>query len=120
MDSDIELGRIDGRVAPMLQTKRNIEEKGQDFKITDHIVYVEAAAYPFQKENTQLAQQVNESLQQLRESGKLQELSEQWFGMDATVDPRGYSQQEIKTVWSIAGKIRRDQTFLSVVNNNFV
>ena len=45
MDSDIELGRIDGRVAPMLQTKRNIEEKGQDFKITDHIVYVEAAAY---------------------------------------------------------------------------
>lgn len=89
MDSDIELGRIDGRVAPMLQTKRNIEEKGQDFKITDHIVYVEAAAYPFQKENTQLAQQVNESLQQLRESGKLQELSEQWFGMDATVDPRG-------------------------------
>ena len=85
------LGTMTGQILSLihiLQTKRNIEEKGQDFKITDHIVYVEAAAYPFQKENTQLAQQVNESLQQLRESGKLQELSEQWFGMDATVDPR--------------------------------
>lgn len=49
MDSDIELGHIDGRVAPMLQTKMNIEEKGQNFKITDNIVYVEEAANPFQK-----------------------------------------------------------------------
>ena len=80
MDSDIEMGRIDGRVAPMLQTKMNIEQNGQDFKITDNVVYTEAAAYPFQKDNTELAEAVNATLQQMRESGKLSELSEQWFG----------------------------------------
>lgn len=87
MDSDIEMGRIDGRVAPMLQTKMNIEENGQDFKITDNVVYTEAAAYPFQKDNTELAEAVNATLQQMRESGKLSELSEQWFGLDATNPP---------------------------------
>lgn len=87
MDSDIEMGRIDGRVAPMLQTKMNIEENGQDFKITDNVVYTEAAAYPFDKENTQLVEKVNQTLAQMRESGKLQELSESWFGIDATNPP---------------------------------
>ena len=87
MDSDIEMGRIDGRVAPMLQTKMNIEQNGQDFKITDNVVYTEAAAYPFQKDNTELAEAVNQTLQQMRESGKLSELSEQWFGLDATNPP---------------------------------
>ena len=87
MDSDIEMGRIDGRVAPMLQTKMNIEQNGQDFKITDNVVYTEAAAYPFQKDNTELAEAVNQTLQEMRESGKLSELSEQWFGLDATNPP---------------------------------
>lgn len=88
MDSDIELGRIDGRVAPMLQTKKNIEEKGQDFKITDNIVYLEQAAYPFQKEDTALADAVNKILQEMRDSGELSALSEEWFGVDATVPPQ--------------------------------
>ena len=88
MDSDIELGRIDGRVAPMLQTKMNIEEKGQNFKITDNIVYVEEAAYPFQKDDTELVEAVNQTLASMRESGELQELSQKWFGMDATVNPQ--------------------------------
>mgnify|MGYP002802858609 CR=1 FL=1 len=87
MDSDIEMGRIDGRGAPMLQTKMNIEQNGQDFKITDNVVYTEAAAYPFQKDNTELAEAVTPTLQQMRESGKLSELSEQWFGLDATNPP---------------------------------
>ena len=92
MDSSVYLfltsfGFIDGRVAPMLQTKMNIEENGQDFKITDNVVYTEAAAYPFQKDNTELAEAVNATLQQMRESGKLSELSEQWFGLDATNPP---------------------------------
>ena len=88
MDTDIELGRIDGRVAPVLQTQKNIDEKGQDFKITDNIVYIESAAYPFQKDNTELADAVNNTLQQMRDSGELSALSEEWFGVDATVDPR--------------------------------
>lgn len=88
MDSDIELGRIDGRVAPMIQTKKNIEEKGQNVKITDNIVYVESAAYPFQKDNTELVQTVNETLNRMKDSGKIQELSQKWFGIDATVKPQ--------------------------------
>ena len=88
MDTDIELGRIDGRVAPVLQTQKNIDEKGQDFKITDTIVYIESAAYPFQKDNTELADAVNNTLQQMRDSGGLGALGEEWFGVDATVDPR--------------------------------
>ena len=69
------------------RTIMNIENKGQNFKITDNIVYTEAAAYPFQKENTELAQAVNNTLQTMRQSGELKQLSEQWFGMDATVSP---------------------------------
>lgn len=80
-------GASTARVAPMLQTKMNIEQNGQDFKITDNVVYTEAAAYPFQKDNTELAEAVNATLQQMRESGKLSELSEQWFGLDATNPP---------------------------------
>lgn len=40
-----------------------------------------------QKDNTELAEAVNQTLQQMRESGKLSELSEQWFGLDATNPP---------------------------------
>ena len=45
--------------------------------------------FEFEYSDLQLSPDDYIGLQQLRESGKLQELSEQWFGMDATVDPRG-------------------------------
>lgn len=79
MDSDIEMGRIDGRVAPMLQTKMNIEQNGQDFKITDNVVYTEAAAYPFQKDNTELAEAVNQTLQRCGKAASSASCPSQWL-----------------------------------------
>lgn len=86
MDEDVQLGRIEARLAPKIQTLANIEKNDLDMEVTDIVIFTESDAYPFPKGDKydELVVTVNEVLANMREDGSLSELSVKWFGIDAT------------------------------------
>ena len=86
MDMDLEMGRIDARLGPAIQTRATIEEQGLDFIVTDVVIFSETAAFPFRKDerSEKIIEDVNQALIAMKEDGTLSELSIKWFGVDAT------------------------------------
>lgn len=86
MDMDLEMGRIDARLGPAIQTRATIKEQDLNFLVTDVVIFTETAAFPFRKEekSESLIKDVNEALDSMREDGTLSELSLKWFDVDAT------------------------------------
>lgn len=87
MNTDLEMGRIDARLAPAVQMRTAIKEKNLDFKVTDAVIFYETAAFPFLKndESKEKVAKASEALKSMKEDGTLSELSNKWFGVDATV-----------------------------------
>ena len=86
MDEDVQLGRIDARLAPKIQTSANIAKNDLNLEITDIVIYTETDAYPFPRKEKydDLKLEVNKILGEMREDGTLKDLSEKWFNLDAT------------------------------------
>ena len=86
MDEDVLMGRIDGRLGPVIQTTANIKKNDLDLKETDANVFSETAGYPMPKDEKHEAmlKDVNEALKAMRDDGTLKELSMKWFDLDAT------------------------------------
>lgn len=86
MDEDVQLERIDARLAPKIQTSANIKKNDLNMTVTDIVVFSETDAYPFPNDEAHqdLKEKVNEILSEMREDGTLAKLSEKWFGLDAT------------------------------------
>lgn len=86
MDEDVQLGRIEARLGPKIQTLANIKKNDLNMEVTDIVIYTESDAYPFPKgeKYDALVPQVNETLAAMREDGTLAGFSEKWFGIDAT------------------------------------
>lgn len=86
MDMDLDMGRIDARLGPAIQTRATIKEQDLDFLVTDVVIFTETAAFPFRKDERSqgLIEDVNEALQAMKEDGTLSELSIEWFEVDAT------------------------------------
>lgn len=86
LDEDIRLGRLDARLAPVIQTAANIKKNNLGFSITDITIYSETCGYPFPKgaEYDELIKTVNEIIADMRADGSLADLSAEWFGIDAT------------------------------------
>ena len=51
MDEDVLMGRIDGRLGPVIQTTANIKKNNLDLKVTDATVFFEVAGYPMAKDD---------------------------------------------------------------------
>jgi len=86
MDEDVQLGRIEARLGPKIQTLANIKKNDLNMEVTDIVIFTETEAYPFPKSEKyeELLPQVNEILAAMREDGTLAGFSEKWFGIDAT------------------------------------
>lgn len=86
MDEDVLMGRIDGRLGPVIQTTANIKKNNLDLKVTDATVFFEVAGYPMAKDDKheEMLKALNEALNAMREDGTLTELSMKWFEMDVT------------------------------------
>ncbi len=86
MDMDLEMGRLDARLGPAIQTRATIKEQDLDFTVTDVVIFTEAAAFPFKKDEKSegIIKDVNETLEAMKEDGTLSELSIKWFDVDAT------------------------------------
>ncbi len=86
MDEDVLMGRIDGRLGPVIQTSANIKKNDLDLKVTDATVFSEIAGYPMPKDekHEKMLDDVNEALKAMRDDGTLKELSMKWFELDVT------------------------------------
>ena len=81
---DLETGRIDGLLIDRVYADYYLSQKDQtdDFNLMDSTFTAENFAVGVRKEETDLAEEINEAIQKLREDGKFQEISDKWFGQD--------------------------------------
>ena len=88
MDSDLDLGRIDARLGPAIQTQGVIDKNDLNFEVTDVVIFKEINAFPFLKDEGQQSKidKVNKALASMKEDGSLKELSLKWFSLDATTE----------------------------------
>ena len=86
MDEDVLMGRIDGRLGPVIQTTANIKKNNLDLKVTDATVFFEVAGYPMAKDDKheEMLKALNEALNAKKKEETVTELSMKWFKMDVT------------------------------------
>lgn len=86
MDMDVDMGRLDARLGPAIQTRAAIKQKNLDLRVTDVVIFSETAAFPFKKDEKSEAiiKDVNAAIADMKADGSLSELSVKWFEVDAT------------------------------------
>jgi len=83
---DVSLGRIDAVLNDKLAGMLAIKESGLDLKLGGEPVELMFNAFPFTKtqENEDLLEEVNKAIIEMREDGRLEEISLKWFDIDIT------------------------------------
>ena len=85
---DLETGNIDAVYMSQISGNYIIEKQNKEFKACDAIGIGEESkgmVIAFKKGNVELKDKVEKALDELKQEGKLKELSEKWFGKDLTV-----------------------------------
>lgn len=77
---DLSNGRLDYTVNSIISAKSLIEERGDTFEMGEPVSGPGFHGYPVPKGNEDLLEYVSDFLLELRESGRLAELQEKWFG----------------------------------------
>lgn len=82
---DLEAGRIDAVVADEILVRYYIKIKGEDkFKVLDEDFGKEEYGIGMRKDDANLVNDVNSSLNAMKEDGTMKKISEKWFGEDIT------------------------------------
>lgn len=85
---DLETGNIDAVYMSQISGNYIIEKQDKEFKTFDAIGIGEESkgmVIAFKKGNIELKDKVEKALDELKQEGKLKELSEKWFGKDLTI-----------------------------------
>ena len=77
---DLANGRLDYVVNSIISAKSLIAQRGDEFEMGQPVSGPGFHAYPVPKGNEDLLAYINEFILKLRDSGKLAELQEKWFG----------------------------------------
>lgn len=82
---DLEAGRVDAAVADEIIVRYYISKKGEEkFKVLDEDFGDEEYGVGMRKTDTALVEAFNKAYNELKEEGKLAEISTKWFGEDIT------------------------------------
>ena len=81
---DLEAGGSDALLVDDVVANYLIKTSGKNMVVLSDFLYAEQYAIGFRKEDEALAEAVNDALRQLKENGKLAEISTKWFGSDVT------------------------------------
>lgn len=85
---DLETGNIDAVYMSQISGNYIIEKQDKEFKTFEAIGIGEESkgmVIAFKKGNVELKDKVEKALDELKQEGKLKELSEKWFGKDLTI-----------------------------------
>lgn len=86
---DLKAGRLDAVVVDAVVAKYYIATDSANYKVAVDKLTNEPIGICVKKENTDLRDKLEQVLAQLKEEGKLAEISKQWFGDDLTADVEG-------------------------------
>jgi polar amino acid transport system substrate-binding protein len=82
---DLESGAVDAIAMDIVVAGYQIEQRGAGFVILDQEISSEQYGIGFALDNTELRDQVNDTLKEMAADGTLAEISEKWFGEDITI-----------------------------------
>ena len=83
--NDVALGRVDAYVNGRSVLLAQLELNDLPLKLVGDPIVYEEVGFPFSKDDTELREEVNQALDELREDGTLTELSEKYFKDDVSV-----------------------------------
>ncbi|WP_432626736.1 transporter substrate-binding domain-containing protein [Brotaphodocola sp.] len=83
---DLEMGAVDAIAMDVIVAGYQIEQRddGSKFKILDEDLASEEYGIGFKKGNEELRDKVQSTLEEMAKDGKMEEISNQWFGRDVT------------------------------------
>ncbi len=83
---DLEAGRVDAVVADEIIVRYYMSKKGEDkFKVLEEDFGDEEYGVGMRQSDTALVEAFNKAYAELKEEGKLAEISTEWFGEDITL-----------------------------------
>ena len=82
---ELESGAVEAVAMDEVFASYYITQNDKDFRILDDVIAEEEYGVGFKKGNTQLRDQVNDTLKEMAKDGTLAEISEKWFGEDLTI-----------------------------------
>ncbi len=82
---ELESGAVEAVAMDEVFASYYITQNNKDFKILDDVIAEEEYGVGFKKGNTELRDQVNETLKEMAADGTLAEISQEWFGEDLTI-----------------------------------
>lgn len=81
---DLEQGAVDAIAMDVIVAGYQIQQRNADFVILDDSLSAEEYGVGFKKDNTQLRDKVQATLEEMAADGTLKSISEKWFGEDVT------------------------------------
>lgn len=81
---DLEKGGSDAVLMDEIVARYYIQMKGKKYKVIDDALATEEYGVGFRKNDSQLKQKIQETLEAMAKDGKLAEISNKWFGKDIT------------------------------------
>lgn len=84
--ADLKVGRLDAIIVDEVVAKYYVVTDKESFKVTGGRLTNEPIGICFKKGNTELRDQVQKAIDDLKADGTLKKISEQWFGDDLVTD----------------------------------
>ena len=81
---DLEQGAVDAIAMDVIVAGYQIRQRNADFVILDDSLSAEEYGVGFKKDNTELRDKVQKTLEEMAADGTLKGISEKWFGEDVT------------------------------------
>ena len=81
---DLEQGAVDAIAMDVIVAGYQIQQRNADFVILDDSLSAEEYGVGFKKDNTELRDKVQKTLEEMAADGTLKTVSEKWFGKDIT------------------------------------
>ena len=81
---DLEQGAVDAIAMDVIVAGYQIQQRNADFVILDDSLSAEEYGVGFKKDNTELRNKVQKTLEEMAADGTLKGISEKWFGEDVT------------------------------------
>ena len=82
---ELEMGSVDAIVMDEIVARYEIQTSGKDFAVLDEAVASEEYGVGFLLGNTDLRDEVQNTLEEMAADGTMAKISEKWFGADVTI-----------------------------------
>lgn len=81
---ELESGAVDAVAMDSVVAAYQIQKRGDGYKVLDEVIATEEYGIAFDKDNEELRDKVQKTLEEMAKDGTMAKISEKWFGEDIT------------------------------------